>query len=577
MAGSGGVDKNKQIATIGISSLLLVAMVVAVTVGIKSSSTHDDGHGHGSDPHISASNKAIQAICEPTHHREACINSLTSAGENVTDPKELVRIAFKVTKDEIAAALNKSSTIQAAANDPRAAQGLEICREVVEYSIHDLERSVESLATFGSQMLGQFMEDLKVWVSGAITYQEVCFDAFENSTCDAGQKMRDLFNTSRELTENALTIISHAATILTDLNIPGLNLNFSRRLLTAPPPEAGQLPAWLNDERRHILHLPLANIKPDVVVALDGSGQVKTIGEALLLVPKKNVKAFVIYIKAGVYHERVLVTKKMTNVVFIGDGPTKTKITGSRNFVDGFQTFKTSTVDVVGDGFMARDIGIENSAGPTKHQAVALRVVSDFSIFYNCQFDGYQDTLYAVRSRQFYRDCTISGTIDFIFGNALVVFQNCKMVIRKPLENQQCMVTAQGRTVPDSPGATILQNCTITADPAYHPVRMINKGFLGRPWKPYSRTVVMQSFIDDAIAPEGWTPWAGTIGLDTLFYAEYGNRGPGAVETNRVKWAGIKHLTPQQVEGFTPGKYYTSADAWIKSTGCPYTPDMVQV
>ncbi|GAB2266698.1 hypothetical protein Dimus_001692 [Dionaea muscipula] len=601
MSGS-SVDKKKKVATLGISALLLVAMVVAVTVGISSSiqdDSHGDGHGgghgddghgdghggghgddghgddHGSEPKISTSNKAILAICEPTHHKEACINTLNSAGENVTDPRELVRIAFKVTKDEIAAALNKSQTIQAAKNDPRAAQGLEICRDVVEYSIHDLERSVESLATFGTRMLGQFMEDLKVWVSGAITYQEVCFDAFENSTSDAGQKMREIFNTSRELTENALTIISQATTILTDLNIPGLNLNSSRRLLAVP--EAGELPAWLNDEGRHILQLPLADIKPDVVVAQDGSGQVKTIEEALHLVPKNNPKTFVIHIKAGVYNEHVIVTKKMPNVVFIGDGPTKTKITGSKNFMDGFQTFRTATVDVVGDGFMARDLCIENSAGPTKHQAVALRVVSDFSVFYNCQFDGYQDTLYAVRSRQFYRDCTISGTIDFIFGDALVVFQNCKMVIRKPLENQQCMVTAQGRTVPDSPGATILQNCTITADPAYYPVRKQNEAFLGRPWKPYSRTIVMQSFIDDAIAPEGWTPWAGTLGLDTLFYAEYGNRGPGAVETHRVKWAGVKHLTPQQVSEFTPGKFFTSADAWIKSTGCPYIPDMVPV
>ncbi|GAB2220193.1 hypothetical protein Drorol1_Dr00007836 [Drosera rotundifolia] len=578
MSGS-TVNNKKKIATIGVSSLLLVAMVVAVTIGIRSTTHHhSDDHGHddhGSDHKIDTSNKAIQAICQPTHHKEACINTLTNAGQNVTDPKELIKLAFKVTKDEISAALNKSETIKAAANDPRAAQGLEICREVVEYSVHDLERSVESFSALGSGGYGQFMEDLKVWVSGAITYQEVCFDAFENATSDAGQKMRELFKNSREMTENALTIISQATTILTDLNIPGLNLNFSRKLLTVP--QAGQLPAWISDERRHIFQLPLSAIKPDVVVAQDGSGQVKTIKEALHLVPKNNAKAFVIFIKAGVYHEYVTVTKKMTNVVFIGDGTKKTKITGRKNFVDGFQTFRTATVDVVGDGFMARDLCIENSAGPTKHQAVALRVVSDFSVFYNCQFDGYQDTLYAVRSRQFYRDCTISGTIDFIFGDALAVFQNCKLVIRKPLDNQQCMVTAQGRTVPDSSGATVLQNCTITAEPAYYPARMKNKAFLGRPWKMYSRTIVMQSYIDNAIAPEGWTPWVGTFGLDTLFYAEYGNRGPGAVETERVKWPGIKHLTPGQVSQFTPGKFFTSADAWIKSTGCPYTPDMVPV
>ncbi|GAB2210381.1 hypothetical protein Droror1_Dr00015647 [Drosera rotundifolia] len=344
MTGS-GLDKKKQVATLGVSSLLLVAMVVAVTVGIRSSSSGGDGHhddNHGSDPKISASNKAVTALCQPTHYREACVSTLSSAGENVTDPRELVRIAFKVTKEQIAAALNKSATIQAAMNDPRAAQGLEICHDVVEYAIHDLEKSVESLASFGSEHLGQFIEDLKVWVGGAITYQEVCFDAFENSTSDAGQKMREIFKISRELTENALTMINEVAAILSDLNIPGLNLNISRRLLTVP--QAGQLPEWISDERRHILQLPLASITPDAVVAQDGSGQFKTIEEALHLVPKNNAKAFVIHIKEGVYHEKVIVTKKMTNVVFIGDGPTKTKITGNKNFVDGIQTFKTATV-----------------------------------------------------------------------------------------------------------------------------------------------------------------------------------------------------------------------------------------
>ncbi|GMH29308.1 hypothetical protein Nepgr_031151 [Nepenthes gracilis] len=568
-------DKKKKIATLGASSLLLVTMVVAVTFGMRSTTTTHGGSAPPSEgePKIATSNKAIEAICQPTHHREACINTLTSAGENVTDPKELVKIAFRVTKEEIASALNKSATIRAAANDPRAAQGLEICREVVEYSVHDLQRSVDSLAEFGAGRLAQFVEDLKVWVGGAITYQEVCFDAFENTTSDAGEKMRELLKTSRQLTENALTIITQATSILTQLDIQGLNLDFSRRLLSVP--QAGELPAWLNDKRRHILQLPTAAIEPDVVVALDGSGKLKSIQQALHLVPKNNDKAFVIYIKAGVYHENVVVNKKMTNVVFIGDGPTKTKITGHKSFVDGIPTFKTATVDVIGDGFMAKDIGFENSAGATKHQAVALRAVADFSVFYNCQFDGYQDTLYAVRSRQFYRDCTISGTIDFIFGDALAIFQNCKMVIRKPLDNQQCMVTAQGRTVPDGPGAIILQNCTITADPAYSPVKTINKAFLGRPWKQYSRTIVVQSFIDDAIAAEGWTPWAGTFGLDTLFYSEYENRGPGAAQAKRVNWAGVKRLTPQQVEEFTPGKFYTSADAWIQSTGCPYYSDMV--
>lgn len=225
---------------------------------------------------------------------------------------------------------------------------------------------------------------------------------------------------------------------------------------------------------------------------------------------------------------------------------------------------------------MAKDIGFENSAGAIGHQAVALRVQSDMSIFYNCQMDGYQDTLYAHAKRQFYRDCTITGTIDFIFGNAVAVFQNCNMVVRKPLDNQQCIVTAHGRNETREPTGFVLQNCTITADPEYHPVRFTNKAYLGRPWKEFSRTIIMQSEIDDLISPEGWLPWMGTFGLDTLFYSEYNNRGPGAAVDKRVTWQGIKKITPEEADGYTAANFL-GGDEWIPPSGVPYTPGMMNV
>lgn len=228
----------------------------------------------------------------------------------------------------------------------------------------------------------------------------------------------------------------------------------------------------------------------------------------------------------------------------------------------------------MGERFIAKNIKIENTAGAIKHQAVAVRVQSDRSVFYNCQIDGYQDTLYTHSHRQFYRDCTISGTIDFVFGNAITVLQNCKLIVNKPLNNQQCIVTAQGRTEHREVSGMVLQNCTISGAPDYLPVKATSKTHLGRPWKRYSRTIIMQSQLDDIVTPEGWMPWQGTFALDTLWYAEFKNRGPGAVQTNRVKWKGIQQINDAQAKEFTAG-VFLRGDEWIPSSGVPYIAGMV--
>merc|ERR1712154_13234 len=191
------------------------------------------------------------------------------------------------------------------------------------------------------------------------------------------------------------------------------------------------------------------------------------------------------------------------------------------------------------------------------------------AIFDNCHMDAFQDTLYTHSYRQYYRGCTISGTIDFIFGDAAVVFQNCKMVVRKPLDNQACMVTAQGRKDHRGTGGLVLQNCTITGEPAVLAAKPPIKSYLGRPWKEFSRTIVMQSYIDSNIVPEGWSPWTGTFGMDTCYYAEYGNRGPGATQAQRVAWKGIKKIAAQEAESFTAAKFI-EGDMWVKPTGILY-------
>nr|Q43043.1 RecName: Full=Pectinesterase; Short=PE; AltName: Full=Pectin methylesterase; Flags: Precursor [Petunia integrifolia]AAA33714.1 pectinesterase [Petunia integrifolia subsp. inflata] len=374
--------------------------------------------------------------------------------------------------------------------------------------------------------------------------------------------MVKLLNSTRELSINALSMLNSFGDMVAQAT--GLN----RKLLTTDSSDA---------TARRLLQI--SNAKPNATVALDGSGQYKTIKEALDAVPKKNTEPFIIFIKAGVYKEYIDIPKSMTNVVLIGEGPTKTKITGNKSVKDGPSTFHTTTVGVNGANFVAKNIGFENTAGPEKEQAVALRVSADKAIIYNCQIDGYQDTLYVHTYRQFYRDCTITGTVDFIFGNGEAVLQNCKVIVRKPAQNQSCMVTAQGRTEPIQKGAIVLQNCEIKPDTDYFSLSPPSKTYLGRPWKEYSRTIIMQSYIDKFIEPEGWAPWNITnFGRDTSYYAEYQNRGPGAALDKRITWKGFqKGFTGEAAQKFTAGVYINNDENWLQKANVPYEAGMMKV
>ncbi|VFQ65137.1 unnamed protein product [Cuscuta campestris] len=520
---------------------------------------------------MASSAKAVEAICKPTRHRETCETKL-SAATNSTDTKDLVEVAFNVTIQEISDVMAKSKLLRDAAKDPRTSKAFEVCHGLLEDSIDDIRRALDRLTDYASaaENLDLFMNDIKIWLSGALTFENTCLDGFLGTEGESADKMKQLLVTAQQLTGNTLELVDEIHDALVALDIPGL----SRKLLAARK-DGGDLPAWASGAQRRGLLLRDAK-EADVVVAKDGSGKYKTINEAVKEIPLKSNETFVIYIKAGVYAEHVVLTKKMTNVVFMGDGPTKTKITGDRSFVGGYQTSETGTVIIKGDGFIAKDIGIENTAGASSHQAVALRVQADRAIFYNCQIDGYQDTLYVHAHRQFYRNCTVTGTIDFVFGNAAAVFQNCSLVIRRPLvtdgSGQSCMVTAQGRAQPDEPTGIVIADSTISASPEYLSSAGAIESFLGRPWRQYSRTVVMNSRIDAPISPEGWAPFQGSFGLEECWFGEYGNTGKGADVSGRAKWAGVKGLISKEVAGeFVPG---ISDDAFVIVTDPVPTDDV---
>lgn len=226
---------------------------------------------------------------------------------------------------------------------------------------------------------------------------------------------------------------------------------------------------------------------------------------------------------------------------------------------------------MVGEGFLARDITFQNTAGPSKHQAVALRVGADLSAFYLCDFLAYQDTLYVHSNRQFFVKCLIAGTVDFIFGNSAVVFQDCDIHARRPNSGQKNMVTAQGRLDPNQNTGIVIQKCRIGATKDLEAVKSSFPTFLGRPWKDYSRTVIMQSSITDVIDPAGWHEWNGNFALNTLFYGEYLNTGPGAATSRRVNWKGFKVITSaSEAQAFTPANFIAGS-TWLSSTGFPFS------
>ncbi|MED6113189.1 putative pectinesterase/pectinesterase inhibitor 44 [Stylosanthes scabra] len=320
------------------------------------------------------------------------------------------------------------------------------------------------------------------------------------------------------------------------------------------------------DERKALL------MAVDAVVALDGSGNHTSVKGAVETAPEYSMKRYVIHIKKGVYSERVDIDGKKWNIVMIGDGMDNTIITGNLSYNrNNLTTYYTATFAVKARGFIARDISFQNTAGPRGGQAVALRSDSDLSVFYRCGISGYQDTLYAHASRQFYRECIITGTVDFIFGHATAVFQNCTILAKKPLPDQTNTITAQGANDSTETSGFSFQFCNISAHSELLPFMNSTRTYLGRPWKKYSRTVFMQSYMSEMVRPEDWKEWNGTLYLDTLYYGEFLNYGPGSGLSQRVKWAGY-HV----MNGFNDASNFTVAqfilgDLWLPSTGVNYS------
>lgn len=296
------------------------------------------------------------------------------------------------------------------------------------------------------------------------------------------------------------------------------------------------------------------------VVAFDGSGTHTTVQAAIAAAPANAAKPFVILIKPGVYEGQIFAPKNKPFIHLIGEpGETKnTVITYALNVYEPVTAEKVphkgTGFIVLGDNFRAENITFENTAGD-RGQALALRVDGDRAVFENCRMIGWQDTLMVNNGCQYFRNCHIEGRVDFIYGSATAVFDNC--IIHSKNGGH---ITAAS-TLREKPFGFVFLRCKLTGDPTpwdkSKPVKNPPLTDLGRPWRPYASVAYIECEMGSHIIPEGWNNWRKAENEKTARYSEYKSTGPGANPTARVTWA--KQLTDDEARQYTMQNIF---DGW---------------
>lgn len=296
---------------------------------------------------------------------------------------------------------------------------------------------------------------------------------------------------------------------------------------------------------------------PDTLfVARDGTGQFRTIGEAVEVCRAFMEYHKVIYVKNGVYKEKLIIPSWLTNIEICGESADKTIITfddhanirlTETNKPMG--TFRTYTVKVEGSDITFKNITIENNAAKLG-QAVALHTEGDRLVFIGCRFLGNQDTIYTGvgNTRVYFKDCYIEGTTDFIFGPSTAWFEGCT-IHSKANSYVTAASTPQG-----VPYGYVFNHCRLTAAPG------VTKVYLGRPWRPYAYTLFMNCELGSHIVPIGWHNWNNTDNEKTARYLEYNNTGDGAKTSERAPWS--KQLTKKEAAQVTLANVFKQDTSW---------------
>lgn len=297
---------------------------------------------------------------------------------------------------------------------------------------------------------------------------------------------------------------------------------------------------------------------PDtLVVSRDGTGQFRTIDEAVEVCRAFMDYHKVIYVKKGVYKEKLVIPSWLTNIEICGENAENTIITYDDHaniYIPGTDrkmgTFRTYTVKVEGKDITFKNITIENNAARLG-QAVALHTEGDRLVFVNCRFLGNQDTIYTgmAGTRLYFKNCYIEGTTDFIFGPSTAWFEGC--LIYSKINSY---ITAASTPAEIAYGY-IFNNCRLTSAPE------ANKVYLGRPWRPYAYTLFMNCEMGSQIVPQGWHNWGKAANEQTARYMEYNNHGAGASTSQRAPWS--KQLTKKEAAKITPAEVFKYDNNWI--------------
>jgi pectinesterase len=282
-----------------------------------------------------------------------------------------------------------------------------------------------------------------------------------------------------------------------------------------------------------------------ITVAQDGSGDFKTVQAALNAVPEGNSKRVTIRIKKGIYKEVIIVDATKNFISLIGEDRDNTILTYNNHAGtrlpngDTVNTWTSASVFVYGNDLHAENLTFQNDAGFTAGQAVALRVEGNRASFSNCNMVGNQDVLFLSGSgvKDYFEDCYIEGSIDFIFGAATAVFRNCHIHSKK---NSHVTAASTNSIIPFG---FVFFNCRLTAD------SNITKVSLGRPWSPTASVTYINCWMGSHIVPEGWNNWKNPANEATARYAEYHSTGPGASPAARARWS--RQLTDEEAKKYT--------------------------